>query len=117
MAARVTTADVLAIRPSSMDMTPFIAAAHLLVDQYMLQAGLGEDILFEMERWWSAHLAESADPGTSKKDLGTTALTFRSGKLGVGLEGTMFGQQVLIMDVTGTLAVQADTKQAVIDVF
>lgn len=116
--ARVTADDVLAIRPSTADMTPFISAATLLVDEYLGAAGLSDPLLFEIERWWTAHLAESADPRTMDRRIGQTALKREQAKLGIGLEGTAYGQQVLLLDTSGTLeTAAAETKRAVVDVF
>lgn len=116
--ARVTHADVTAIMVTTLDTTPFIAAATLLVDAYLLDAGLDAGLLFEIERWWAAHLATIQSPGVSHRRIGDTALQYERGKLGMGLEATLYGQQVLLFDTSGTLAeVEAGIKPASFHVF
>lgn len=112
---RVDAEDVLAIRPSTKDPIPFILTASLLVDQYLLDEELSEAFLTEIEKWWSAHLAEIADPLVTSKKLGETQVTISHGKLGEGLASTRYGQQVIMMwpgftatpDGTGTVMKKA----------
>lgn len=110
--ARVAAEHVLAIRPSTVDPAPFIAGATLLVDRYLAASGLSEPELFEIERWWSAHLMECADPGVTAKTLGSTSVSLRQPDLGMGLEGTFYGQQVLLFDSSGLLSTAGSAGRA-----
>lgn len=64
--ARVTDAEVRELIPSTSiaDLTPFIAAASILVDQLELGCGSSFSLakLKEIERWLSAHFASISDP-------------------------------------------------------
>lgn len=95
--ARVTPAEVLAIKPTSLDPAPFIQTATRLVDYYCVPMDLPVDLLHEVELYWSAHLVSIADPQVKQQRLGETAQTFATGDLGSGLCSTAYGQQVTMM--------------------
>ena len=111
---RVIPSDVLAIRPSSVDAFPFIQTATLLVDTYLGSAGLPAGLLVEIECWWAAHLMDVSAPSAVQTRMGDTSITMDRMKLGEGLKGTRFGQQVLALDPTGTLAQATIMKRATI---
>lgn len=115
--ARVIPSEVLALITTSRDLWPFIETAHLLVDQYLGTVGYGEPLLTEMERWWAAHLVACAEPQVSAKQLGDTRLQYQTPQLGMGLEGTSYGQQVLLLDAQGLLQTVTTMKRTVFDVF
>lgn len=114
---RVSAADVYAIRPSNADAFPFIVAASAMLDQYVTAAGWSTALATELERWLTAHLMELASPGVSRKRLGDTDVSYAVAKLGTGLQATRFGQTVLALDVTGTLAVGLSMRRATFEVF
>ena len=100
---RVIPEDVLTLVTTTRDVTPFLRAASALVTTYLGDAGLDETVLAEIERWWAAHLIAIADQPVLEKRFGNTALKFQAPKVGMGLQGTAFGQQVLMLDSTGIL--------------
>lgn len=102
--ARVTDTEVKAILSTTIDTTPFIAAATLIIDANLLTAGLSSDLLKEIERWLSAHLACIRDPRLTSKQLGDTRVAYERGKSGAGLQATSYGQQVAVLDTSGILA-------------
>ena len=104
--ARVTDADVKQILDTDVSTTPFILSANLLVDQWLLDKGLSEALLTEIERWVAAHLTCMLDPRETAKAMGDSRVNFEAGRLGMGLQATRYGQQVLLLDTTGTLAAQ-----------
>jgi hypothetical protein len=107
---RVVPSDVLAIRPSTLDPMPFILTATVVVDVYLGSVGLPALQLAEIERWLAAHFLEVAEPSLVAKRLGDTSVTMDKMKLGEALNGTRYGQQVLLLDTSGTLSQVAGTE-------
>ena len=104
MAARTETADVLAIIDTEVtDCDPFIAIATLQVDAIDALGILGAAILEQIECWLSAHYVAIRDRQGSKVTVLDSSHTY-DGKTGMGLDATLWGQQALLMDSTGTLA-------------
>ena len=104
MSVRTTTEKVLEILDTDItDCTPFIVAANLIVDEQLSEEGLSEALLTEIERWLAAHLACAKDPYIKAQKLGDASATY-SGDFGKGLESTPYGQQVSLLDPTGSLA-------------
>ena len=110
MANRVTADEVEAIMDdafameSSFDVTPFITAANLVVTDRLGLSGLGDDLLKEIERWLSAHLASCKYTRHKSEAIGDAQQTLQVGPLGKGLDWSSYGQQVKLLDSTGVLA-------------
>lgn len=107
MTARVTDADVLAIIDTELaDLSPFITAAHLLVEQYLGTCGLDPALLKEIERWVSAHYVCSRDPRKRSETMGDASVTYETAMQGEnkGLYATSYGKQAITLDPTGSLA-------------
>ena len=100
----VTDSDVKQILDTDVDTTPFINAADLIVTQYLTTSGLSTAMLTEIERWLAAHLTCMMDPRETAKAMGDARVSFEQGTLGAGLQSTRYGQQVLLLDWTGTIA-------------
>ena len=107
MANRVTGAEVKEIFLytvlSDAEMEAFITPANLIVTEHLGESDLSDAYLKEIERWLSAHFAAVYDKRRSAEKLGDASDTF-DGKTGLGLDYTSYGQQVKILDPTGTLA-------------
>jgi hypothetical protein len=121
---RVAAADVLAIRPTTLDPEPFILAASLFVDAHIVEAEWPLPVATEIERWLTAHfMAVAEGSGLAERRVGDTTIRYHTPKVGLGLDATLYGQQVLLLDTTGTLAGAGVTgggevvKRATIDVF
>ncbi len=103
---RITDADVEQIYDvdSSIDLTAFITAGHIIVEKNLLGKGIDEDCLFEIERWLSAHMVAISNiaPITARERAGSVEEAFQY-KLGLNLQVTMYGQQAIMLDPTGTL--------------
>lgn len=112
MANRVEHFEVLEIIDTSLgDTIPFITAANLIVTEKLGDSSLSAAHLKEIERWLAAHLIAIRDPKASMEKVGEAQVQYISPKTGLGLEGTSYGQQVLLLDTTGTL--NSIGKQAV----
>lgn len=102
--ARVSDDQVKQIIDTTIDTTPFIKAATLIIDDRLSDQGLDDELLLEIERWLSAHLVaiRSQDSVAKSEKTGNASIT-RHGQSGMGLDFTPYGQQVKILDPTGLL--------------
>ena len=104
MAARVTTADVKVIFDTDLtDLSAFISIATLQVDNIATLGILSAATLVELERWLAAHYCAIRDRQASKVTVLDSSHTY-DGKTGSGFASTLWGQQALQIDTTGTLA-------------
>jgi len=116
MAARVTADDVkLILDNTSLTDTvidTFITGANVFVTDALGNSKLGDDVLKEIERYYTAHLiALTVERMASKEGAGGASITY-TGTYGQGLKSSPYGQIVLTMDITGTLAKLDGKKSA-----
>jgi len=103
----VTGADVLEIMDTdltSAQLDPFCEVANSIVTEKLTGIHAAER-LKNIARWYAAHLVSCtplAREAVSEK-IGDAQATY-SGQTWKGLEGTMYGQQVLLLDTSGILA-------------
>lgn len=104
--ARVTEAEVRAIisLDDSASLTPYIAAANLLVEEKLVSTGMSVARLTQVELWLSAHFAAIGNPQIQSETVGPAQVTYQQ-KLGLGLDATMYGQQAIVLDTSGRLGV------------
>ena len=123
MANRVTSTEVKTILVTALTGTqldPFITVANLIVTNKLGNSGLGDTLLKEIERWLSAHFIYISNPSYSstQKNARGVVVSERAGEsstsysyilknpnsnLGL-LSSTIYGQQAITIDLTGTLA-------------
>lgn len=116
MTVRVSAEEVKEIIDTSLSdsaIEAFIGAANLTVTSLLgTSTALSSDQLREIERWFSAHLiACSRERQIDKEGVGQATVSY-SGKTDMGLDATLYGQQVKIMDTTGILASQVGKRSA-----
>ena len=110
MSQRVTEQEVRNIFETDItDLSPFITAANLMVNENLFGQGLTDATLKEIERWLSAHLATARDPRTSKESMGDASQTYQ-GDSGLGLDSSRYGQMVKTLDPTGRLTAVGKKK-------
>jgi hypothetical protein len=116
MANRVTLDEVKEIIVTDLSNTSinaFITSANITVT-----AILGGDTtitsaqLKEIERWLTAHFIASGPERQSHSEKAGDATVTYEGKTGKGLNGTSYGQQVIILDTTGKMVAEAGQKKA-----
>lgn len=105
---RVTSAEVLDIfkAPSDVtDLTPFITAADLIIDNNLIGKGLSDATLKEISRWLSAHFATIRYQALSSQDIGKAKEGYIQSFAAKRflLLSTDYGQQAVMLDTTGTL--------------
>jgi hypothetical protein len=105
MAIRTTEAAVESIIEVDIliPLTPFIETANNLVDQVCLASGYSDATLELIERWLSAHFYATRDPRTSQEAVKGIMEEFE-GTTKIGLNNTRYGQQALLLDTKGNLA-------------
>ena len=105
--ARVSDAEVKEILDTSIvDLSAFISAANILVSNLLVGKGLTDSHLKEIERWLAAHftaILEKSGRVTSEDIAGEIKEQY-GGKHDMGLQATLYGQQVAVLDTTGTLS-------------
>lgn len=89
----------------------YIGAARLIADNYLGSSGMSTALLLEIVRWLSCHLIASSRERQIKSDATGQAKVEYDSKVGLGLNSTTFGAQVLLLDSSGLLA--ASSKRAV----
>jgi hypothetical protein len=108
MANRVTEAEVIAIMDTALtepEILPFINSANAYLNAILVPTGLfSEELLTEMEKWLSAHMATIGKERLSKEEGAGPAYIKYAGQWAMGMQGTSYGQMVLNLDPTGTLA-------------
>ena len=72
-----------------------------MVNHNLTNKGFSEEYLAEIEKYLTAHLIELRSGQIKKKKLGD-AETEYTGTFSEGLSSTRFGQNVLVLDTTGT---------------
>src|SRR5574340_201890 len=100
---RVNDGDVKNILETSIDTTLFIQTASLVVDEELLNSGLSEERLRQIELWLAAHLSCTMDPRIKTEKMGDASNTYQIAD-GQGLASTTYGLQVLLLDSSGKLA-------------
>ena len=83
-----------------------VSTAQAIINSQLASSGLTGQHLREIIRWLSAHFVAVRDQDEGmvmEQRIGDTAVRY-GGRLGEGLKLTRYGQQVLILDTTGTLA-------------
>lgn len=93
-------------------LTPFMDVAHELVEAVCVSSILTEPLKKEIERWLSAHFAAVADPRSMIESAGKVSIHYQT-KLGLDLRVTHWGQQALVLDISGALADLGIAKKVV----
>ena len=104
MPARVTSAEVLAIMDNCplTDVDVFIESGTLVIDSVFGSTNT-DSLVKEIERWFVAHMVASTVYRTTVDEkLGDAAVTY-TGKWGMNLDSTPYGQTVKTLDLTGKM--------------
>ena len=82
----------------------FIIVANRVVEDQLIGEGINVDTLKEIERWLTAHFLTVRDPRLKSSRIGDSKDEYAMSKLGSNLDGSMYGQQVKMLDSSNTLA-------------
>lgn len=104
--ARVTAEQVMEIISTSLtedQVNAFINMAHALVDERLVDQNLGSTLLEQIELLLSAHFLTLRDPRAQQEKIDEYSVTYQ-GSTSEGLKATIYGQQAIALDSSGTLA-------------
>lgn len=101
--ARVTSAEVATIITTSLDVTPFINTANLLVTRLLSAAGYAEGTLKDIELYLAAHFTALVDQRPVDETVGPASASFVN-QFDKYLDFTVYGQTAKMLDTSGTLA-------------
>jgi len=103
----VLVSDVKAILDTSLsdaDIQAYITGSTALVTSVLGSSSLSDDLIMEITRWLTAHMiASTREQQLSSAGAGSAKAVFQ-GVTGMGLDSTLYGQQVKILDTTGAMA-------------
>lgn len=105
MANRVTEEEVKAIidvDTAITDISPFMTAANLLVTNVCTSTSLSDDLLKEIERWLAAHFIAIRDVRSDSEGVGNVKIKYQY-KVDLNLAQTQYGQQAMMLDISGAL--------------
>jgi len=102
MTPRVSDTEVKRIINTSLNTTPFINTANVLIDKHLGSSSLSDNLMREIELWMSAHFTAIRQQQAKQESIGKTSITYQ-GKTEMGLKATLYGQQALALDPTGLL--------------
>jgi len=96
--------DIMDISLDNEDITPFINTANIIVNDVLIGQGYGSNTLVEIEKWLSAHFVSIRSPQVKQEKIGDASVVYQSGVVAKGLESTLYGQQVKLLDYKGVLS-------------
>lgn len=93
----------------SLNLSSFLTTANLIRTEDLADKGLSEARLDQIELYLAAHFTALRDEhGALKSSETLSAKDSYFGDYGRGLRATRYGQQAILMDTSGTLAVLAE---------
>lgn len=100
------------IETEKSDLSPFITAANLTINEQMPTGDISEELLTEIETWLAAHYLTAYSPRAQKEQIGPRRVTYE-GQTGEGLSGSRYGQKAMTLDPTGELGGSSKPSPAV----
>lgn len=102
--ARTTSVEVAKIieLDAAIDLAPFITVANELVTELCVDSGYSATRLTLIETWLAAHFYCIRDPRVTSESAGVSASY--EGTVGLHLDLSRYGQQVMLLDTAGSLA-------------
>jgi hypothetical protein len=95
-------ADIMEV-DATVSVAPFIAVANKMTTRLLSELIEDEELLELIERYLTAHFYSLKVKMTSAEGAKGITETYAI-KVGLGLEATVYGQQALLLDDTGTLS-------------
>ena len=103
--------DIYETELSLSQISPYIEAASIMVDDIAAVGSLSDSRLKEIERWLTAHLiAITKERRGIEEEIGGETRVKYADVFGPGLQSTDYGQMVAKLDTKGTLAAQGKRK-------
>jgi hypothetical protein len=87
------------------EVTPFLRTASGLVTDLLGSSDvLTAERLADIECWLAAHFVAVRDPRVKSETIGKASFSYETAVVADGLRATRYGQQVLLLDLSGTMA-------------
>jgi hypothetical protein len=114
--ARTTPAEVKRIIDTDLtddDVNAYISGATEIVTSILgTDTTISDELKCNIEMWLAAHLiASTREQQIQSAGAGGAKVTYQ-GQTGIGLNATLYGQQVLVMDTTGKMAAALSKQKA-----
>lgn len=101
--ARVTANQVKSVISTSLDdITLFMEAAEILVNENLSDKGFSADRLEKIELFLSAHFIAMSEPQLKSEKMGDSTDTY-FGVSGFNILSSLYGQSAAMLDTSGTL--------------
>lgn len=118
--ARITVSDLQDIYDTvltSGQLTAFINTANTFINNSeLVEVGLSESLLTEIEKYLAAHFASLRDQRVQQENTAGEYSATYQGKTDMGFNSTQYGQMAVALDTSGTLAA-ASLKRGRMKVF
>lgn len=87
------------------DISAFIDGASLYITSQLGTSGIGDELLKEITKWYTAHMISSTNKEriSISEEAGGAKIVY-AGKFGELLYSTPYGQMVISLDTTGKMA-------------
>lgn len=95
-------ADIIKVN-ANINVQPFIDVADSLVDDVCLDSDYSDSKLKIIEQWLAAHFYAVRDPRVDTQKAGPVSQKLQY-KVDLGFHVTVYGQQALLLDTAGNLA-------------
>ena len=111
---RITAEEVKGVIDTKVaNLAPFIAIATLVVDNNLLEAGLSDDTLKQIELFLACHYVSLREPTIASERIGdSNVVHYRPGVKGSNLMSSDFGQTAIQLDTSGVLRNLGNYKNA-----
>lgn len=108
MSSTISAADVTEIMDncglSDSTVAAYIDTAETFVDEVFSEdTYISDDLLLEIKKWFAAHMIAATTWRTTESEKIGDAQVKYTGKWGMYLDGTPYGQMVKILDTTGKM--------------
>jgi len=115
--ARVTQAEVKAIRPTDQDVQPMIDAANIVVDQFAVSScgsSAPDETLAAVELWLAAYFVGTIDPVKNKEKFENWSVEYQLGSNDLsGIMSDRYGQTANIL--SGGCLAELDKSPAIVE--
>lgn len=96
--------EIIETELTDINLEGYITGASTLLDKVLAGKSIPEALLAEIERWLTGHFITASKERQAKKEGAGGAFIEYAGIFGEGLKCTSYGQMVLTLDYTGTMA-------------
>lgn len=111
----VTTDDVKKVYPTTADLSGYLLTAQVITDNMLSSKGIVQPVLDQITIYMAAHFATIGleKGGLRNEKMGDAEESYKTpGDKDLGFKATLFGQQALLLDTSGTLSSMGANSQS-----